>query len=98
MVGMRGTIMDGAVLGRGSLIAAGALVTPGKQIPAGEVWAGSPARCLRKVSDKDQAMLDYIWPGYSKLGATFGAEGLDQRGSDQRAPDHRELDQKVSAE
>lgn len=84
MVGMRGTVMDGAVLGSRALVAAGSLVTPGKQIGAGEVWAGSPARKLRDLNDKDAAMLDYIWPGYQKLGHDFIDQGLDQRDQEGR--------------
>ncbi len=79
MIGMRATVMDGAVVGSRSLVAAGALVTPGKIIGDGEVWAGAPARLLRKLSVKDAEMLDYIWPSYSKLGAEYAEAGLDQR-------------------
>ena len=69
MIGMQACVMDGAVVGEGSLIAAGALVTPGKQIGPGEVWAGRPAKFLRKVGPDDQKMLDYIWPVYDNLSA-----------------------------
>ena len=61
------------------MIAAGALVTPGKQIGPGEVWAGRPAKYLRKVGEGDQKMLDYIWPVYDKLGAEYRDAGLDLR-------------------
>ena len=37
MVGMRATVMDGAVVESGALVAAGALVTPGCVVPSGEV-------------------------------------------------------------
>ncbi|MAO54457.1 MAG: gamma carbonic anhydrase family protein [Rhodospirillaceae bacterium] len=79
MIGMQACVMDGAVVGEGSLIAAGALVTPGKQIGPGEVWAGRPAKYLRKVGEGDQKMLDYIWPVYDKLGAEYRDAGLDLR-------------------
>lgn len=54
-VGMRATVMDGAVVETGAMVAAGALVTPGKRVPAGELWAGSPARKMRDLSAEDQA-------------------------------------------
>lgn len=82
MVGMRATVMDGAVVEPGALVAAGALVPPGKTVPSGEVWAGTPARFLRRFTDKDREMLDYIWPGYSRLGAEYRDAGLDLRDRD----------------
>ncbi len=79
MIGMQACVMDGAVVGEGSLIAAGALVTPGKQIGPGEVWAGRPAKFLRKVGPNDQKMLDYIWPVYDDLSAEYRLAGHDLR-------------------
>jgi len=79
MIGMRATVMDGAVVEKGALVAAGALVAPGKRVRAGEVWAGTPARRLRQIGDRDQDMLDYIWPAYRDLGAEYVAAGYDGR-------------------
>lgn len=79
MIGMQATVMDGAVVGEGSLIAAGALVTPEKKIGPGEVWSGRPAKFLRKVGPNDQKMLDYIWPVYDNLSAEYRESGLDLR-------------------
>ena len=79
MIGMQACVMDGAVVGEGSLIAAGSLVTPGRQIGPGEVWAGRPARFLRKIAEGDQKMLDYIWPVYDNLSAEYRQAGHDLR-------------------
>ncbi|MBT6512814.1 MAG: gamma carbonic anhydrase family protein [Rhodospirillaceae bacterium] len=54
-IGMRATVMDNAVVETGAMVAAGALVTPGKRVPAGELWAGSPAKKMRDLSVEDQA-------------------------------------------
>lgn len=70
-VGMKACIMDGAVVERGAFVAAGALVTPQKRIPAGELWAGQPARLVRKVSEKDQAIMDYTQPNYVRLSRQY---------------------------
>ncbi len=56
-VGMRSTIMDGAVVESGAWVAAGALVTPNKRIPKGQIWAGNPARYLRNMSQEE---IDFI--------------------------------------
>jgi carbonic anhydrase/acetyltransferase-like protein (isoleucine patch superfamily) len=54
-IGMRATVMDKAVVETGAMVAAGALVTPGKRVPAGELWAGSPAKKMRDLSPEEQA-------------------------------------------
>lgn len=56
-VGMRATIMDGAVVESGGWVAAGALVTPGKRVPAGQVWAGSPAKYFRDLTPEEKAFI-----------------------------------------
>ena len=52
LVGARSTIQPGVVIGEGSVIATNALVGKWKQIPDGEVWAGLPAKCIKKNSDR----------------------------------------------
>lgn len=73
-VGMQACVMDGAVVEKGAFVAAGALVAPGKRIPAGELWAGRPAKFVRKVSEKDQAIMDYTQPNYVKLSRRYKEE------------------------
>lgn len=52
LVGARATIQPGVVIGEGSVIATNALVGKWKTIPDGEVWAGLPAKCIKKNSDR----------------------------------------------
>ncbi len=47
-IGANATILCGITIGENALIGAGSVVT--KDIPANEVWAGNPARFLRKKS------------------------------------------------
>lgn len=75
-VGMKACIMDGAVVEGGAMIAAGALVAPGKRVPAGEVWAGTPARFLRHVSAEEQAYLRAAPGRYAALAAEYRAAGI----------------------
>jgi len=58
-VGMRATIMDGAVVESGAWVAAGALVTPGKRIPKGQVWAGTPAKYFRDMTPEEVKYIPY---------------------------------------
>jgi len=52
LVGMGSIIMDDCVIGTGSIIAAGAVVTKGTIVPPGSVYAGVPAKFIKKVDQK----------------------------------------------
>ena len=52
-IGMKACVMDGAVVESFAMVAAGALVTPNKIVRKGELWMGSPARCVRQLTDAD---------------------------------------------
>jgi carbonic anhydrase/acetyltransferase-like protein (isoleucine patch superfamily) len=54
-VGMGAQILDEGVVESGAMLAAGALLTPGKRVKKGELWAGRPAKLMRKI-DKDEAI------------------------------------------
>lgn len=56
-VGMKSCMLDRSKLESNSMLAAGALLTPGKTVPAGELWAGNPARHFRPLTEKDTAMI-----------------------------------------
>lgn len=45
-IGSNSTVVGGVTIGDGAMIGAGSVVT--KDVPAGEVWVGNPARFLRK--------------------------------------------------
>jgi acetyltransferase-like isoleucine patch superfamily enzyme len=46
-IGSSVTILCGVTIGAGALVGAGSVVT--KDIPSGEIWAGNPARFVRKA-------------------------------------------------
>jgi carbonic anhydrase/acetyltransferase-like protein (isoleucine patch superfamily) len=71
-VGMKACVMDEAVVETGAMVAAGALVTPGKRVKSGELWAGSPARMVRLVSEGERAEMARIARLYAALGAEHG--------------------------
>ena len=59
LVGMGAVILDGAVVGRQSIIGARALVTQGMKIPPGSLVLGSPAKVVRKLTPKERAGLKW---------------------------------------
>ncbi|HEU0134742.1 MAG TPA: gamma carbonic anhydrase family protein [Allosphingosinicella sp.] len=54
-VGLGSIVMDGCEIESGAMLAAGALLTPGRRIPAGQLWAGRPAKYVRDLSEAELA-------------------------------------------
>ncbi|KAJ8505855.1 hypothetical protein OPV22_006741 [Ensete ventricosum] len=52
-VGMGAVLLDGAVVEKHGMVAAGALARQNTRIPCGEVWGGNPAKFLRKLTDEE---------------------------------------------
>lgn len=50
LVGMGAIVMDDVLVESNSIVAAGAVVTQGKHIKSGELWAGVPAKKIGEVS------------------------------------------------
>ncbi|MGA9342732.1 MAG: gamma carbonic anhydrase family protein [Rhodanobacteraceae bacterium] len=67
LIGINATILDGAHLTTHSLVAAGAVITPGRVVGEGELWAGNPARCRRHLSDTEIEQLYYSAAHYVRL-------------------------------
>ena len=53
MIGMNAVIMDGAVIGRQTIVAACAFVKAGWEVPAGVLVAGVPGRVLRRLDEAE---------------------------------------------
>jgi carbonic anhydrase/acetyltransferase-like protein (isoleucine patch superfamily) len=54
LVGMNAVVLDDVVIGEGSIIAAGSVVLSNTQIEAGSIYAGTPAKFVKKV-DPEQS-------------------------------------------
>jgi gamma-carbonic anhydrase len=59
LVGMGAIILDGAVIGRQSIIGAKALVTQGTKIPPGSLVLGAPAKVVRALTRQERAGVKY---------------------------------------
>lgn len=70
LIGMHATILDGAVIGRGSIIGANALVTQGQIIPPGSMVLGSPGKVVKTLSEDKIAGLQKWAEKYVTVGQT----------------------------
>ena len=59
LVGMGAVILDGAVVGKQSIIGAKALVTQGMKVPPGSLVLGAPAKVVRQLTPKERAGLKW---------------------------------------
>lgn len=64
LVGMNATVLDGAEIGEKALVAAGAVVLGGTVVPPRTLWAGSPARLRRPLTEAEAEGLDAYWRNY----------------------------------
>ena len=64
---MGAIIMDNVTVEDDVMIAAGALVTPGKRLRTKILYAGSPAREVRPLTEQELAFLPYSAQGYVSL-------------------------------
>jgi carbonic anhydrase/acetyltransferase-like protein (isoleucine patch superfamily) len=67
LIGMKAMVMDGAVIEDEVIIAAGAVVPPGKSCESGFVYMGAPAKQQRPISEKERSFFRYTAANYVKL-------------------------------
>ncbi len=58
LVGMGAIVMDNAVVGRGAIVAAGSVVLSNTHIEPGTLYAGVPARFVKKLDPEQQQTIN----------------------------------------
>ncbi len=71
LIGIRATILNGAHIGKGSLIAAGTLIPERMVIPPGSVVFGSPGQIKRQVLPRDLERMAHAYTHYVKAAAVY---------------------------
>lgn len=74
LVGMGAIILDQAKMEAGSMLAAGAVLTPRKTVPSGQLWGGNPARYMRDMTDEEKAFLPKSADNYVRLAKEYDAD------------------------
>lgn len=67
LIGIGATVLDGARIGKYSLIAAGSLVTPDTRIPPHSFVMGAPAKIKRELTAEEIKNLDRFWQNYTEI-------------------------------
>lgn len=75
-IGMGATLSKGVHVEKSAMVAAGSVVTQDTRIPTGEVWAGNPAKLLRKLTEEEMAFFPKSVEHYAKLAGTHAQENL----------------------
>lgn len=73
-VGMQAIVMDGCVIESEGMLAAGAMLTPGKRVGRGELWGGRPARLMRRLDADELGNIHDAAAHYARLGAAYRAQ------------------------
>ena len=71
LVGMGAIVMDDSVIGKGSFIAAGAVVLQGTRVEPGMLYAGVPAKPVRPVDEKLRHIIERTAMNYPKYADWF---------------------------
>ncbi len=72
LIGMGSTLLDGAHVGQGAIVAAGALVLKNTEIGAYELWGGVPAKFIKKIEPaQTQEMNEKIAHNYAMYASWY---------------------------
>ncbi len=64
---MGSIIMDLARVEEYGMLAAGAVLTPGKIIKSGQIWAGNPAKYFRDLNESERNYIKISANNYAEL-------------------------------
>ena len=71
LIGMGAIILDGAIIRSRCFVAAGSVVTPGKEMPSGMMVMGSPAKPVRPLTEAELAFLKKSAKDYVATARTY---------------------------
>jgi len=74
LIGIGSIILDDVRIGSHSIVAAGALVSPGTVVPPRSLVMGLPAKVKRTLTDEEVAGLDVFWKNYVRYTRMYKEE------------------------
>ncbi len=76
VIGMKAVVMNGARIGEESMIAAGAIVPEGMEVPARHLVAGVPAVVKKELAGRSLEWVRMAAPDYRELAEVYLREGI----------------------
>jgi carbonic anhydrase/acetyltransferase-like protein (isoleucine patch superfamily) len=86
LIGIGSILLDDVRVGRHSLVAEGALVSPGTIIPAHSLVMGFPAKIKRSLTEEEIASLEVFWKNYVEYTQAYRNEGQAVSNSETPVP------------
>ena len=80
-VGMGSIVLDKCTIETHGMLAGGAMLTPGKTVKAGELWAGRPAKMMRALSHDEIVNFDWSVGNYSERAQEYRTEFMELENS-----------------
>eukprot|EP00567_Pseudictyota_dubia_P007652 CAMPEP_0197448454 /NCGR_PEP_ID=MMETSP1175-20131217/17517_1 /TAXON_ID=1003142 /ORGANISM="Triceratium dubium, Strain CCMP147" /LENGTH=291 /DNA_ID=CAMNT_0042980207 /DNA_START=15 /DNA_END=890 /DNA_ORIENTATION=- len=94
VVGASAQVLDGAVVESNSVVSPGSVVTPGTTVKTGEIWAGTPAKAVGKLTEEEVASIlesADSTAGLASAHAVECAKDYKQLAADEEAYEDKEL-------
>lgn len=79
-VGMGAIVMDNCTIEPDGMLAAGAMLTAGKTIKSGEMWAGRPAKFMRQLTEEEITRNRSMAEHYQRLAAQHQSDSRGEVG------------------
>ena len=78
-IGMGSIIMDMARVEEFGMLAAGAVLTPGKVVKSGQIWAGNPAKYFRDMTEVEKNYIKISADNYADLAREYKESEAGQK-------------------
>lgn len=89
VVGDRSILLEGSRMESQSVLEPGSVLPPGRLVPSGQVWAGRPAKFVRKLSKDEKAAIPEMAEDVCKVVDEYASEFLPQSGAYREAEELR---------
>lgn len=76
VVGARSVLLEGSLVEDGAILAPGSVLPPARRVPSGELWAGAPAKFVRKLTGDEKDAIKTAAEAVWRLAAAQGADEL----------------------
>ncbi|MDY6121804.1 MAG: gamma carbonic anhydrase family protein [Porphyromonas sp.] len=85
LIGMGSVVLDHAVIGKGAIVAAGSVVLSGTKVEPSSIYAGVPAKFIKKIDERQAAEINQrIAHNYTTYASWYAPDENVPGGQDQK--------------